>query len=84
MTNLTGAVMYAGTPAVVANLWNVRGKIDLLIHYQNVTYEIELKSFTDHTGYGDALKQAAGYGKHLRLDHIYLVFFIESIDEKHR
>jgi hypothetical protein len=60
------------------------GKIDLLIQYQNITYGIELKSFTDHAGYGDALKQAAGYGKQLRLDHIYLVFFIESIDEKYR
>ena len=60
------------------------GKIDLLIQYQNVTYGIELKSFTDHAGYGDALKQAAGYGQQLHLDHIYLVFFIESIDEKHR
>jgi hypothetical protein len=60
------------------------GKIDLLIRYQNVTYGIELKSFTDHAGYGEALEQAAGYGKQLRLDHIYLVFFIESIDEKYR
>lgn len=60
------------------------GKIDLLIRYHSVTYGIELKSFTDHAGYGDALKQAAGYGKQLRLDNIYLVFFIESIDEKHR
>jgi hypothetical protein len=60
------------------------GKIDLLIRYQNVTYGIELKSFTDHAGYREALTQAAGYGKQLRLNHIYLVFFIESIDEEHR
>lgn len=60
------------------------GKIDLLIRYQNVTYGIELKSFTDHAGYREALTQAAAYGKQLRLVHIYLVFFIESIDEKYR
>jgi hypothetical protein len=60
------------------------GKIDLLIRYRDMTYGIELKSFTDHASYGEALKQAASYGKQLRLDHVYLVFFIESIDEKHR
>jgi hypothetical protein len=60
------------------------GKIDLLIRYQNVTYGLELKSFVDHTGYQEALKQAARYCKQLRLARIYLVFFVESIDEKNR
>ncbi len=60
------------------------GKIDLLIYYHNVTYGLELKSFTHHAGYQEALKRAAGYVKQLRLSQIYLVFFIESIDEKNR
>ena len=60
------------------------GKIDLLIRYHDITYGIEVKSFTDRSGYGEALKQAAAYGKQLGLAHLYLVFFIESIDEKHR
>jgi hypothetical protein len=60
------------------------GKIDLLIYYHNKTYGIELKSFTDLSGYRDALEQAALYGKNLEMEQIYLVFFIEKIDEKNK
>lgn len=60
------------------------GKIDLLIRYHNVIYRLELKSFVDHTGYQESLKQAARYGKQLQLAQIYLLFFIESIDDKNR
>ena len=60
------------------------GKIDLLIQYQNKTYGIELKSFTDHPGYQKALEQAARYGKQLRLEEIHLVTFVDVIDEKNR
>jgi hypothetical protein len=60
------------------------GKIDLLIQYQNKTYGIELKSFTDQPGYQQALEQAARYGKQLRLEEIHLVTFVDVIDEKNR
>ncbi|MDQ1352962.1 MAG: hypothetical protein QG657_3268 [Acidobacteriota bacterium] len=57
------------------------GKIDLLIRYDQMTYGIELKSFTDLGGYRSALEQAAHYGSRLGLPDIFLVSFIESIDE---
>jgi hypothetical protein len=60
------------------------GKIDLLIRYGDNTYGIELKSFTDQPGYRDAMEQAARYGKQLGLDEIYLVTFVEVIDDKNR
>jgi hypothetical protein len=60
------------------------GKIDLLIQYQDKMYGIELKSFSDQSGYRQALLKAALYGKKLRLSEIYLVTFVETIDEKTR
>jgi hypothetical protein len=60
------------------------GKIDLLIQYNQTTYGIEIKSFTDQAGYHQACEKAAQYGKQLKLTEIYLVTFVESIDEKTR
>ncbi|MGE5342188.1 MAG: hypothetical protein ACM3SY_11995 [Candidatus Omnitrophota bacterium] len=60
------------------------GKIDILIQYRDQQYEIELKSFRDSAAYKSALGQTAQYGKHLGLSEIFLVSFIESIDEKTR
>ena len=60
------------------------GKIDLLIRYEKETYGIELKSYTDQAGYRHALEKAAAYGKQLQLQEIYLVVFVETIDEKNR
>jgi len=60
------------------------GKIDIFIRYKTNLYGIELKSYTDESGYRDALIQAAGYGKQLGLSEIYLVFFVEYIDDENR
>lgn len=60
------------------------GKIDLLIQYNNMTYGIELKSFMDRSGYRVALEQAAQYANRLGLKEIYLVSFIESIDDANK
>ncbi|MCP5102224.1 MAG: hypothetical protein GY950_02540 [bacterium] len=60
------------------------GKIDLLVNYNDIRYGIELKSFSDQTAYRQALEQAARYGKQLRLPEIFLVTFVESIDEENR
>jgi hypothetical protein len=60
------------------------GKIDLLVHYRDNIYGIELKSFTDRAGYREALEKAALYGRQLKLPEIYLVTFVESIDEDTR
>jgi hypothetical protein len=60
------------------------GKVDIFIKYAGKIYAAELKSYTDETGYKDALAQAARYGKELNLSEIHLVFFVEYIDDEHR
>ncbi len=60
------------------------GKIDIIIRYREKIYGIELKTYTDESGYKNALIQAAGYGKQLGLSEIYLVFFVEYIDDENR
>jgi predicted AAA+ superfamily ATPase len=60
------------------------GKIDIIIEYKNRVYGIELKSYTDTSGYKSALDQAALYGKQLKLKEVLLVFFLEGIDKQSR
>ncbi|MCP4348944.1 MAG: AAA family ATPase [Desulfobacterales bacterium] len=60
------------------------GKVDLIIKYADKIYAVEVKSFTDETGYREALEQAAGYGKQLELPEISLVFFVEYVDDANR
>jgi len=60
------------------------GKIDLVVEYRGQTYGMELKGFTDVSGYQAALPRAAEYGNQLGLNEISLVFFIEAIDDKNR
>lgn len=60
------------------------GKIDLIITYADNRYGIEIKSFTNERNYKESLEQAARYGKQLGLGTIFLVFFVEYIDEKNR
>jgi len=60
------------------------GKIDLIINYAGQKYGLEVKSYTDQTGYKKGIKQAARYGQQLQLEEISLVFFVEAIDETNR
>lgn len=60
------------------------GKIDLIITYRNTTYGVELKSFTNEMEYYEAVDQAAKYGQQLQLPEIFLICFIEYIDEENR
>ncbi|MCP5054919.1 MAG: hypothetical protein GY940_47575 [bacterium] len=55
-----------------------------MIRHNNKTYGIELKSYTDDPGYRRALEQAALYGKQLGLSEMFLVIFVEAIDEQNR
>lgn len=64
------------------------GKIDLLIQYginninkPPITYGIELKSFTKKSKYRSTLEQTAHYGQQLGLREMYLVSFVETINE---
>ncbi len=60
------------------------GQIDLILKYSGQRYGLELKSYTHQKQYKDSLKQAARYGKQLKLAEISLVFFVEGIDETQR
>ncbi|MBF0102776.1 MAG: AAA-like domain-containing protein [Desulfobacterales bacterium] len=60
------------------------GKIDILIHYKEKLYGLELKSFSDELAYHDAIIQAAKYGSQLKLKEIYLLFFVDFIDDNTR
>jgi hypothetical protein len=60
------------------------GKIDIIIKYRDKTYGLELKTYTDETGYRDAIIQAARYGKQLGLSEIFLIFFVEYVDDENR
>ncbi|MCP4136556.1 MAG: hypothetical protein GY754_36640 [bacterium] len=68
------------------------GKIDssaslttsLVITYKGKTYALELKSYTDASGYSKALNKAASYGTQLGIKTIFLLFFVEQVGEENR
>ncbi|MCP4106140.1 MAG: hypothetical protein GY749_11470, partial [Desulfobacteraceae bacterium] len=60
------------------------GAVDIIIKYAGRIYALELKSYTDEAGYSDALDQAVRYGKQLKLSEVFLVFFVEYIDDANR
>jgi hypothetical protein len=60
------------------------GKIDLLIRHARQLFGLELKSFANIRQYQEALTQAVDYGKKLGLSEIWLVLFIETVDDKNR
>ncbi|HLP61945.1 MAG TPA: hypothetical protein VK186_24090, partial [Candidatus Deferrimicrobium sp.] len=60
------------------------GKIDLVLQYENQVYGIELKSFRDEAAFQQAVKKAAHYCKQLGLTEIFLVNFIEAVDDETR
>ncbi len=60
------------------------GKIDLILTYKDKKYGLELKSFTNRRDYKTALEKAAHYGQQLKLSDIFLVFFVQYIDEENR
>jgi hypothetical protein len=57
------------------------GQVDLVIHYKNKVYALELKSFTHESSYPRALLQAAKYAHNLNLSEIHLVFFVSHIND---
>ncbi len=60
------------------------GKIDLIVRYQGKRYGLELKSYSNEREYYEALDQAAKYGKEYDLPVIWLISFVEYIDEATR
>jgi len=53
----------------------------LILTYAGKQYGLELKSFSNERNYNEALKLASRYGKELHLKEIYLVVFVEYIDD---
>ncbi|MEM7534883.1 MAG: AAA-like domain-containing protein [Chloroflexota bacterium] len=60
------------------------GKIDLLITHNGTHYWLELKSFANQVQYRKALTQAAAYAAQLKVAQIWLVFFVEMMDDERR
>jgi len=60
------------------------GQIDLLIRHAGQLFGLELKSFANQRAYRIALIQAAKYGQQLGVTSIWLVLFIESVDDTNR
>ncbi len=60
------------------------GKIDLIIQYQDRRYGLELKSYRSEREYHKALKQAAKYGKEYGFAEIWLISFVEYVDDATR
>ncbi len=60
------------------------GKIDLIITYQGKRYGLELKSYTNEREYYEALDQAAKYGKESDFSEVWLISFVEYVDETTR
>ncbi len=60
------------------------GKIDLIIHYEDTRCGLELKSYTNEREYHKALEQAAKYGKESGFAEIWLIAFVEYVDDATR
>jgi hypothetical protein len=57
------------------------GKIDLIIICENARYGLELKSFSNERAYREALGQAARYGHESGLPQVWLISFVEYVDD---
>ncbi len=60
------------------------GRIDLIVHYAGKIYALEIKSFTNAKEYQKALQQAAKYGQRLSVKEVFLISFVEYIDDANR
>ena len=60
------------------------GEIDLIIKHSGQIYGLEVKSFTNLSEYKAALKQATRYARQLAVKEIWLIFFVEFVDDENR
>jgi hypothetical protein len=60
------------------------GAIDFLIRYAGQLFGLELKTFANQADYQNALGQAAKYGSQLGVSEIWLVLFVEEVDDHNR
>jgi hypothetical protein len=60
------------------------GAIDFLMRYAGKLFGLELKSFANQASYRQALRQTAKYGKELGVTEIWLILFVEVVDDHNR
>jgi len=60
------------------------GQIDIFVRYAEMTYGLEIKSFVSQREYRRGLAQAARYGKQLGHAEMWLILFVEGVDEENR
>ncbi len=58
------------------------GKVDIIIEYGGRIYALEVKSYTDESGYYEALDQAARYGKQLGLSRLERHVLIDEVQKE--
>ncbi|MEM7127613.1 MAG: hypothetical protein AAF702_14870 [Chloroflexota bacterium] len=71
-----------------ARLWpefpTGNGQMDIFIRYEGVVYGLEVKSFVSQREYRKGLRQAARYGKDLGHSEMWLLLFVEGVDDENR
>jgi len=60
------------------------GKIDLIIQHSGQRYGLEIKSFVNEKAYQTARTQAAQYARQLDISQIWLIMFIDYVDDDNR
>lgn len=58
--------------------------MDIFIQYADTIYGLEVKSFVSQLEYQRGLRQAARYGKQLQHSEMWLILFVEGVDEQNR
>jgi len=76
--------MYDYDGTVLPEFPTGNGQIDLLIRHSGRLYGLEVKSYANRAEYDKALVQAAKYANRLNTQEIWLVLFIEMIDDDTR
>jgi len=60
------------------------GQMDIFIRYEGIIYGLEVKSFVSQREYQKGLRQAARYGKSLGHSEMWLILFVEGVDDDNR
>jgi len=60
------------------------GQMDIFVRFADKTYGLEIKSFVSQREYQRGLEQAARYGQQLGHTEMWLVLFVEGVDDENR
>lgn len=70
--------------SVVPEFPTGNGKLDIFIRHAGRIYGLEVKSFANQREYRKALLQAARYGQEMEQQEMWLILFIERVDDANR